>query len=338
MSPWQLLGIPPTTDKAAIRRAYAARLKQTRPEDDPDGFVRLRTAYERALAGVAPEWIEPRGPPPPPEPPPEPPPPEPPPPEPPPPGPIARSEPVRPPEPLPPPSQSEAARRIADALARRDVTAAATDLAKARASDALSLAEEMGLADRLLLMLVQDRALNGVAVFEAATTMQWYGWNGTPDRSPLLNRLHARIEAERWLAVLQACSRSWRYYLGSQRSAAAKLLLGQGPSWLGGLLPPEPPLRRTLAELHLHQGWIGDRFDSDRVDAVERIAASRYTRHAGRIWLGLVFLPIALVGTQSGIVVVLVWWAAVYFSRFARPILLAAVLEAIVAALASWLG
>lgn len=50
---WQVLGLAPTDDVRAIKRAYAACLKRCRPEDDPEGFARLRSAYEMLLARVA---------------------------------------------------------------------------------------------------------------------------------------------------------------------------------------------------------------------------------------------------------------------------------------------
>lgn len=47
--PWALLGIAPTRQTRDIKRAYAARLKIVRPDDDPAGFQALRQAYEWAL-------------------------------------------------------------------------------------------------------------------------------------------------------------------------------------------------------------------------------------------------------------------------------------------------
>jgi hypothetical protein len=53
MDIWRELSIAPTSDARAVRRAYARRLKEVHPEDDPEGFERLRRAYELAM-----RWAE----------------------------------------------------------------------------------------------------------------------------------------------------------------------------------------------------------------------------------------------------------------------------------------
>ncbi|MFG6460403.1 hypothetical protein ACG04Q_02390 [Roseateles sp. DXS20W] len=45
---WARLGIEPTNDLAAIKKAYALKLKTTRPDDDAEAYQALRGVYERA--------------------------------------------------------------------------------------------------------------------------------------------------------------------------------------------------------------------------------------------------------------------------------------------------
>ena len=49
MTCWQTLGIAPTSDEAAIKQAYATRIREYRPDRDPEGFRAVRAAYEEAL-------------------------------------------------------------------------------------------------------------------------------------------------------------------------------------------------------------------------------------------------------------------------------------------------
>lgn len=53
MTCWTVLGLPEDADKRSIKRQYASLLKQHRPDEDPEGFQRLREAYEQAL-----EWAD----------------------------------------------------------------------------------------------------------------------------------------------------------------------------------------------------------------------------------------------------------------------------------------
>jgi hypothetical protein len=52
MSPFELLGLGPDADLAAVKRAYARLLRTTRPDEDPAGFQRLHSAYQAASALV----------------------------------------------------------------------------------------------------------------------------------------------------------------------------------------------------------------------------------------------------------------------------------------------
>lgn len=55
MAAWEILEIEPTGDTKAIKRAYAKKLKVTRPDENPKGFQDLHDAYKRALQQA--EWI-----------------------------------------------------------------------------------------------------------------------------------------------------------------------------------------------------------------------------------------------------------------------------------------
>jgi TPR repeat protein len=325
MSPWDALGIAPTGDRAVIRRAYAERLKQTRPDEDPEGFARLRSAYEFALAqsGRSPampfrdteieptDADEPRA--------------------------LPRGEAIsamqagsEPGEERVPPDAEMASRvqAILETTDTGDVAAAAEALEAARIAGLLSLQDDIALTNQLLLRMVTDRDLSGFAVFDAATRLGWYGAAERPFRSLLLDRLQARLDAERWLAVLRNQAGQWRYYFGSQQSAAARLLLGRGQIFLSWILPPDPPLRRVFAEYQIHAPWIAHRLDASRIASVGRMAGSQFVRMATLLWLVLPLLLLFLTvsakistGSTAAIFGLLV---GARLRAFARPILLVA--------------
>lgn len=45
-SPFELLGIPPTLDPAEVKKGYFVALSRHPPHADPEGFRRVRSAYE----------------------------------------------------------------------------------------------------------------------------------------------------------------------------------------------------------------------------------------------------------------------------------------------------
>ena len=47
---WKILGIEETKDEEIIKNAYRDKLRFVNPEDDQEGFMELRQAYEDAMA------------------------------------------------------------------------------------------------------------------------------------------------------------------------------------------------------------------------------------------------------------------------------------------------
>ncbi|MBF0676318.1 J domain-containing protein [Pseudomonas sp.] len=59
MDCWEILGLKADADLRSIKRRYAQLLKIHRPDEDPQGFQRLREAYEQALLACEEEGSEP---------------------------------------------------------------------------------------------------------------------------------------------------------------------------------------------------------------------------------------------------------------------------------------
>lgn len=57
MNCWEFLEIEPTEEKSVIKKAYAKKLKQYHPEDDPAGYQQLREAYDLAQKLVQQEGL-----------------------------------------------------------------------------------------------------------------------------------------------------------------------------------------------------------------------------------------------------------------------------------------
>ncbi|MBO6114632.1 MAG: hypothetical protein J6P57_06200, partial [Lachnospiraceae bacterium] len=49
MDKWIILGIKKTKDEDEVKAAYRKKLAGVNPEDDPEGFMELRKAYEDAI-------------------------------------------------------------------------------------------------------------------------------------------------------------------------------------------------------------------------------------------------------------------------------------------------
>lgn len=307
---WDELGIAPCDDAKAIRRAYAARLKQLDPDRDPEAFARLRRALEwalnsagdalpqaagsdRAAEPAASAWRT-----------------------------AARSEPEAGHSPasradnadapaLHPPAQSIDDDDVRDrallmafdgALRRRDASEATVLYYRAAATGALSLARAPEALERLLAVAVNDMTL-GAADFRNLVRIA--GLDAPQSRTPVTSetrqRVLARLRAEDWYDGLVAAAQQRKGRLARRRRKIARLLLGRiGRHWHPRV--DKAALRTWLAQYRTHESWLKDRLDPAWMSTLEGRLRRRdlfwsicFTLFIGALLLQFVYLTIVAV-------------------------------------------
>ena len=241
---WQELGIAPTSDAREIRRAYALRLRDAHPEQDPAAFQRLRWAYERALAfaervqpGAEPSHDE---------------------------GEAyeestdeAASEQVERFDVADDREIGAALRRFEAAQAAADTEAAFAEFSRGAARGMWSLADQERVVAELMKVAVEDERLPIGRFAEIARAADWdrpIAWDDEEHKA-LRERVLARLGAGRWYTELKAVAAgSGGKFEVRQQRLIARALLGRLPRWRIRLIAKES-IRQALEEYERHQPW-----------------------------------------------------------------------------------
>jgi len=256
---WDELGIAPCRDRKAIRRAYAARLRQLDPDRNPEAFARLRGAFERALRAAARDDAPP-------------------------PAILDRGEPAQKSEKepaevsqeqsdkdnLPPPTPALDYDDIRDhalltaldaALQQRDAPAAMALYYRAAATGALSLQSAAGLIERVLAVAIDDVTL-GAAAFRHL--IRALGLDAARSQArldgELRRRLLARLAAEDWYDNLLVTAQNRKGAVARARAKIARLLLRRIGRF-GNRGVDKTALRSWLAQYKTHAPWLEDRIN-----------------------------------------------------------------------------
>ena len=289
---WDILGIAPTTDRTIIRRAYAAKLRTIGGDRDPAAFVRLREAYEAALA-----WRNSAA------------------------GPIvltlAADElaaaddpvafetsvelpaddgltdlPIEPPVRDMPVAVDDDDPTLDDfdrAIAGKSTIEAKRALDRLMARGVIGIGGERAAALRLAELALHDLDLPAETFEELVGHLGLASeTHGEDDASRLRQKIGQRLAADAWLAKLRdkVTERAWGKAREDVRIARA--LVGTGRKRrLAGIKSGR--LQKTIEEFQLHRSWIAHRVDVDRIAAIEarlqRILRCRRRRE--RIYIAL---------------------------------------------------
>jgi hypothetical protein len=285
---WDELGIAPCRDPKAIRRAYAARLRQLDPDRNPDAFARLRRAFERALRRAASDEAPPRA------------------------G-LDGDDPL---QKLTgeltdasTDESSEAADEVAgwdnarraarpeaqadlqpaalaidrddirdrgllvtldDALQQRDAKVAMALYYRAAARGALSLRGAAGLIERMLAVAVDDLTLSAAALRDLIKAL---GLDAARSQAlidgELRRRLLARLAAEDWYDNLLVTAQNRKGAVALARAKIARLLLGRIGRF-GNRGVHKTALRSWLAQYKPHAAWLEIRINPAWPKKLER--------------------------------------------------------------------
>ena len=287
---WDVLAIAPTDDPKAIRRAYAARLKQIDPDRDRETFARLRQALEWALASAdrparrpTPESEPARDP-----------------------VPADDAEPVAidvvethpadadvdvlqpallvaprqiaPRPPMPPVAKAAEERAgermlligLDSALQRGDAHDASQLYVRAAAIGAVPLGDAERMLARLFAIALEDQSFDGTAFRDLAKT---FGWDRPELDSAVVSdvrrRVAARLAAEDWYDGLLRTAESRWLWFPRYRSRISRLLLRRIRGW-GLVRIDRRALRATLDFMKPHAVWLRDRIPPEWVATLER--------------------------------------------------------------------
>jgi hypothetical protein len=314
---WEELGIVPTADPKAIRRAYAGRLRGLDPDQDPAGFQRLRQAFEAALsqaeqpARAAPQRARELRPTPP--------------------TPKSDTDPTPPPQVIAPSHRStsegnrspliddnrrpsvvdDAQWRAVFHACRRSLVAGDVEAAFGRLMDGwaqglIPIAEEDDIVAQVMAAAVDDRTLSGERFQFMARHLDWDRpiTVHTDTNVALRESVLLRLDAETWYAALRdnATRRDrWPTFVDQQERWLARVLLGMAPRWWLALVHSSL-IRWRLKPYDAFEPWLQDRIDPRRLTQLKETSRSG-ARDAGAslYWLWHIIVSgLAIFGLMFG--------------------------------------